>query len=52
MKGLGTDVDMPKAITYFQQSAAHGNVYAKRIIALEYISGEFWNRTLTRVFSC
>ena len=41
MKGLGTDVDMPKAITYFQQSAAHGNVYAKRIIALEYISGEF-----------
>ena len=35
MKGLGTDVDMPKAITYFQQSAAHGNVYAKRIIALE-----------------
>ena len=32
MKGLGTDVDMPKAITYFQQSAAHGNVYAKRIM--------------------
>lgn len=39
--GLGTDVDMPKAITYFQQSAEHGNVHAKRIVALEYISGEF-----------
>lgn len=52
MEGLGTDVDMPKAITHFQSSAKLGNMYAKRIIALEYISGEFWNRTLTRVFSC
>ena len=48
MKGLGTDVDMPKAITYFQQSAAHGNVYAKRIIALEYISGEFLEQDVNK----
>lgn len=41
MEGLGTDVDMPKAITHFQSSAKLGNMYAKRIIALEYISGEF-----------
>ena len=49
--GLGTDVDMLKAITYFQQSAAHGNVHAKRIIALEYISGEFLKQDVDKGIS-
>ena len=51
MKGLGTDVDMPKAITYFQQSAEHGNVHAKRIVALEYISGEFLKQDVDKGIS-
>ena len=38
--GLGTDVDMPKAIDYFKRAADLGNRNAKRTIALEYISGE------------
>lgn len=49
--GLGTDVDIPKAITYFQQSAEHGNVHAKRIIALEYISGEFLEQDIDKGIS-
>ena len=38
--GLGTDVDMPKAIEYFKRAADLGNKNAKRTMALEYISGE------------
>lgn len=49
--GFGTDVDIPKAITYFQQSAEHGNVHAKRIIALEYISGEFLEQDIDKGIS-
>lgn len=39
-KGLGTDIDMDKAIDYFKRSAELGNKNAKRVLALEYISGE------------
>ena len=39
-KGLGTDIDMDKAIDYFKHSAELGNKNAKRVLALEYISGE------------
>ena len=39
-KGLGTDIDMDRAIGYFKRSAELGNKNAKRVLALKYISGE------------
>ena len=39
-KGLGTDIDMDKAIEYFKRSAEMNNINAKRTLALEYISGK------------
>lgn len=38
--GLGTEVDIPKAIDYFKQAADLGNRNARRTMALEYISGD------------
>ncbi len=38
--GLGTEVDMAKAIDYFKRAADLGNRNAWRTMALEYISGE------------
>ncbi|MBR1751744.1 MAG: SEL1-like repeat protein, partial [Ruminococcus sp.] len=38
--GLGTEVDVPKAIDYFKRAADLGNRNARRTMALEYISGE------------
>lgn len=38
--GLGTDIDMDKAINYFMRSAELNNTNAKRTIALEYLSGK------------
>ena len=38
--GLGTDEDIPKALEYFSRSAKHGNINAKRMIAIEQLSGE------------
>ena len=38
--GLGTDIDMDKAINYFMRSAEMNNTNAKRTLALEYISGK------------
>ena len=38
--GLGTDEDIPKALEYFLRSAKHGNINAKRMIAIEQLSGE------------
>lgn len=38
--GLGTEVDMAKAIDYFKLAADLGNRNARRTMALEYISGE------------
>ena len=40
-KGLGTDIDMDKAIDYFKRSAEMNNTNAKRTLALEYLSGEY-----------
>ena len=39
--GLGTDEDIPKALEYFSRSAKHGNTNAKRMIAIEQLSGEY-----------
>lgn len=39
-KGLSTPIDNQKAVEYFEKSAELGNQYAKRILALEYISGK------------
>ena len=38
--GLGTEVDIPKAIDFFKRAAGLGNRNARRTMALEYISGE------------
>ena len=38
--GFGTPKDMIKAIEYFKRSAEMNNIYAKRTLALEYISGK------------
>ncbi len=38
--GLGTDEDIPKALEYFTRSAKHGNTNAKRMIAIEQLTGE------------
>ncbi len=39
--GLGTEEDIPKALEYFIRSAKHGNINAKRMIAVEQLSGEY-----------
>lgn len=38
--GLGTEKDIPKALEYFTRSAKHGNTNARRMIAIEQLSGE------------
>lgn len=38
--GLGTEEDVPKALEYFSCSAKHGNTNARRMIAIEQLSGE------------
>lgn len=38
--GLGTDEDVSKALEYFTRSAKHGNTNARRMIAIEQLSGE------------
>ncbi len=39
-KGLGVSINHQKAVECFEKSAKLGNQYAKRLLALEYISGE------------
>ena len=46
--GLGIEADIDKAIDYFQRSAELGNRNAKRILALEYISGERSERDIEK----
>ena len=46
--GLGIATDIDKAIDYFQRSAKLGNRNAKRILALEYISGERLERDIEK----
>ena len=38
--GLGTEEDIPKALEYFSRSAKHGNINARRMIAIEQLTGE------------
>ena len=38
--GLGTNEDIPKAMDYFMRAAKYGNTNAKRIVAVEQLSGE------------
>ncbi len=38
--GLGTGEDIPKALEYFARSAKHGNTNARRMIAIEQLTGE------------
>ncbi len=51
-KGLGTDIDMDKAIDYFKRSAEMNNTNAKRTLALEYIYGKHLNWTSKRDLKC
>jgi TPR repeat protein len=39
--GLGADEDIQKALEYFSRSAKHGNINAKRMIAIKQLSGEY-----------
>lgn len=39
--GLGTEEDFPKALEYFSCSAKHGNTNARRMIAIEQLTGEY-----------
>ena len=46
--GLGTKVDKPKAMKYLSESAEHGNMQAKRIVAQELLSGEYIPQDIPR----
>lgn len=46
--GLGTDIDMDKAINYFMRSAELNNTNAKRTLSLEYISGEYLEQDIEK----
>lgn len=50
-KGLGTLVDNCKAAEYFEKSAELGNQYAKRLLALEYISGKKFEQNIDKGIS-
>ena len=46
--GLGTDADKPKAMKYLVESAEHGNMQAKRIVAQELISEKYIPQDIQR----
>ncbi|MCM1232397.1 MAG: relaxase MobL [Ruminococcus flavefaciens] len=50
-KGLGTQIDNQKAAEYFEKSAELGNQYAKRLLALEYISGKNFEHNIDKGIS-
>ncbi len=50
-KGLGTQIDNQKAAEYFEKSAELGNQYAKRLLALEYISGKNFEQNIDKGIS-
>ena len=50
-KGLGTQIDNQKATEYFEKSAKLGNQYAKRLLALEYISGKNFEQNIDKGIS-
>lgn len=47
-KGLGTPIDNQKAAENLEKSAELGNQYAKRLLALEYISGRNFEQDIER----
>ena len=47
-KGLGTPIDNQKAAENLEKSAELGNQYAKRLLALEYISGKNFEQDIER----
>ncbi len=51
LHGLGTSIDNQKAIEYFEKSAELGNHYAKRLLALEYISGKKFAQNIEKGIS-
>jgi len=46
--GLGTDEDIAKAMDYFIRAAKYGNTNAKRIVAVEQLSGEHIPRDIKK----
>lgn len=50
-KGLATQIDNQKAAEYFEKSAELGNQYAKRLLALEYISGKNFEQDIDKGIS-
>ena len=50
-KGLGTSIDNHKAAEYLEKSAELGNQYAKRLLALEYISGKKFEQNIDKGIS-
>ncbi len=50
-KGLGTPTDNHKAAEYLEKSAELGNQYAKRLLALEYISGKNFEQNIDKGIS-
>ena len=47
-KGLGTPIDNQKAVEYFEKSAELENQYAKRLLALEYLSGKNFEKDIDK----
>ena len=50
-KGLSTPIDNQKAVEYFEKSAEQGNQYAKRLLALEYISDRNFEQDIEKGIS-
>ncbi len=50
-KGLGTPIDNQKAAEYLEKSAELRNQYAKRLLALEYISGKKFEQNIDKGIS-
>ena len=50
-KCLGTQIDNQKATEYLEKSAELGNQYAKRLLALEYISGKNFEQNIDKGIS-
>ena len=46
--GHGTPIDNQKAAEYFEKSEEHGNQYAKRLLAFEYISGKKFEQDIEK----
>ena len=51
-QGLVTSVDKTKCAEYFEKSKEHGNQYAKRLLAFEYISGKKFEQDIEKGIPC